>query len=102
LRLGKTPADLAASLTVSEFAEFKALYNIDPWGDERSDFRHALNTAVLSAVFGGGSVDIEKYAFGPIHARARAASNRTPEEIEAANRAAFELLNSRLPIKDEP
>jgi len=99
LRFGLTPSVLSATLTVSEFAEYKALYSLDPWGEEREDFRAALNTAVVASVFGGGELNIERYAFGTMHARARALSKRTPEQVTAQHRAVFEVLNSRLPVK---
>ena len=99
LRFGQPPSILSANLTLSEFTEYKALYNLDPWGEEREDFRAALNTAVLATVFGGGVPDIERYSFGTMHARVRAVASRTDEQVSAQHRAAFEVLNARLPVK---
>lgn len=86
-------------MTLSEFTEYRALYNIDPWGEERQDFRSALNTAVTATVFGGGVPDIERYAFGTMHARVRALAKRTDDDIAAQHRGVFEVLNARLPVK---
>jgi len=99
LRFGQLPSVLAATITLSEFTEYKALYNLDPWGEERQDFRAALNTAVVATAFGGGVPDVERYAFGTMHARVRALAKRTDADITAQHRAAFGVLNSRLPTK---
>lgn len=43
-----------ASLTAREAAEWEAFYQVDPWGDQRSDMRNAMLCAMWSK---GGSVE---------------------------------------------
>jgi len=99
MAFGCTPGELSERITVGELTEYKALYNLSPWGDERQDFRSALQTAALVAVMGDGEVHIERYAFQPIHDRARRKAHETAEAKRARHRAGFEALNAILAAK---
>ena len=35
MTLGCTPGELSERMTVAEYTEYKALYGLSPWGDER-------------------------------------------------------------------
>jgi hypothetical protein len=40
-------------MTADELPLWIAGWELDPWGDYRSDVRHAINAAYLGAVWGG-------------------------------------------------
>lgn len=41
LAMGRTAAELEATLSHAEFIEWAAFYRLDPWGEQRADLRAA-------------------------------------------------------------
>ena len=49
LQLGyASPSRMLRELRPSELGLWAALYSIDPWGDQRADYRAALGTVILA------------------------------------------------------
>lgn len=51
--LGRTVAELEASMTAEEYGDWCALYLIDPWGPERVDFGLGTVAATVANVHRG-------------------------------------------------
>lgn len=48
-----TVRELHARIDSSEFAEWMAFYRIEPWGEERADYRSAMIAQVMANIFRG-------------------------------------------------
>lgn len=46
--LGRTLAELEATIGANEYAHWLALYRVEPWGEDRGDFRMASEMALLA------------------------------------------------------
>jgi len=99
MQFGLVPSALESQLTVGEWTEYKALYNLSPWGNQREDYKAALHTAALVAVMTDGNVDIPRYHYQQIHDRGRRNALETHAEKQARHRAGFEALNAALAAK---
>lgn len=51
LALGKTLAELRATLSFSEFQEWCLYYEIEPWGEQRADLRNGIVAASIHNVY---------------------------------------------------
>jgi hypothetical protein len=57
-------------MSSADFAEMAAYYKIDPFGEERADWRAALTPYVLQLLFGkkkGRKVKFENYLFSAVN-----------------------------------
>ena len=48
MKLGRTVAELSATLSEHELAEWMAYYSLEPWGEDRADLRAGV---IASAVY---------------------------------------------------
>ncbi len=92
-------------MTVSEYAEFEGLYELDPWGDLRDDFRAAI-TAAAAAGVGSGRFEPARYLFADLYGKARRAliaeKAEKAEDIGERQAAVLAVLAARLPKKPKP
>lgn len=96
-----TPAELEARLLGSELAEITALYEIDPWGDDREDVRAATIAAAVSAL-ATGKFNLSGYLFTTLYRDGCRQAEMTDADHAEQHLAAFNSLNRRLPdIKAE-
>ena len=73
------PDDLLRSLTAKQFAEWRAFYGLDPFGDQRADLRAGIISSVISNRMRGKNENpMEPMQFMPYIQQ----SEQTPEEIQ--------------------
>lgn len=60
---GCTLKEAAAKCDAAEFALWSALYEIDPWGEERADLRSAQITAKMHNAFFSNKREISEFMF---------------------------------------
>lgn len=53
LQFGTSVTSLKAMLPASELPYWFALYELDPWGEQRADFRQAITTTAIANSMGG-------------------------------------------------
>lgn len=53
LALGRPVAELQATLSAAEWAEWKAFWRIEPWGDVRADWHNAILAYYIYAAHAG-------------------------------------------------
>ena len=89
-KLGCTVNELADRLAWHEFVHWVAYYKRDPWGEERSDLRAALNTAALSNVVQMlAGAEHREINLMPYAKRKEHDDEMTPAEETAAVKAVF-------------
>lgn len=83
LALGKTVSELGQSLTYSEFRQWCAFYQIEPWGDYRADLRAGIVASTvknIQAWYAGDAQDWQPIDFMPyVDQRIREAPEALPE-----------------------
>ena len=52
LKMGKTVQELYEQMSAYEFSLWAALYAVDPWGEERADYRAGLTISQLVNISG--------------------------------------------------
>lgn len=83
-------AQLKATLPASEVAYWFALYELDPWGEQRADLRQAYTTTVIANSMGGGKtkpLDFMPYLQGE-------KKRQTPQEQETIIRRFANAANA--------
>jgi hypothetical protein len=55
--MGKSVRQLQREIGSAEFSEWIAFYNLEPWGDERSDYRFGVLVAALKNSWRGEDTD---------------------------------------------
>jgi hypothetical protein len=59
MALGRTVEELDASMTTDEFYQWVAFSSLEPWGEERADWRSAHTNALLSSLLGSGKKQVK-------------------------------------------
>jgi hypothetical protein len=59
MALGRTVEELDASMTTDEFYQWIAYSTLEPWGEDRADWRSAHTNALLSSLLGSGKKAIK-------------------------------------------
>jgi hypothetical protein len=59
MALGRTVEELDASMTTDEFYQWIAYSTLEPWGEDRADWRSAHTNALLSSLLGSGKKQIK-------------------------------------------
>lgn len=83
---------MLGKLSLREIGTWAALWRIDPWGEERADFRQAITTYVLAEVNRNPKKKGTPYKpldFMPYAQRDKQANNR---ELSARIKAAFKRM----------
>jgi hypothetical protein len=82
LQFGMSVASLKAMLPASELPYWFALYELDPWGEQRADFRQAITTTAIANTMGGGKAKPADFMAYTDEEKKK----QTPEEQEACIR----------------
>ncbi len=75
----------------------KALWDVDPWGEQRADFRQAMTTAKLDQVFGDGEFEPNRYLYRELN---REPVDDDETDYSEQHAAAFAVINARLERKN--
>lgn len=59
MALGRTVEELDASMTTDEFYQWLAYSMLEPWGEDRADWRSAHTNAILSGLLGSSKKKIK-------------------------------------------
>lgn len=89
LKLGKFTHEVEA-IPLDEFLEFVAINNLDPWTEDRSDYRAAMIATVTNRTQGGkAKLDDFMPKFGP-------RKERSPEEMALMLKQFVQVHNARV------
>jgi hypothetical protein len=61
LTLGMTVAELEAKMSVKELDEWAQYYALEPFGEERADYRNALNCLVAAKCNGNKNAKLDDF-----------------------------------------
>lgn len=82
--LGMTVEELRDRMTSAELTEWRAWYELEPWGEEREDIRTAALMEIIGATFGGKLS--RRKAFNSLRMHGEQMPEQTEEEMKAVLR----------------
>lgn len=59
--MGRTRRELLDSIGSDELSEWRAFYQLEPWGEIRADMRNALLCSIIAKGLGGADISPEKF-----------------------------------------
>jgi hypothetical protein len=78
-----TVKELLERMDSRELTEWRAYYNIDPWGEERADLRQAQTSAIMASAFDKKQWQVKDFMLSSTKRTHKTGKRQTTEEMKA-------------------